>query len=211
MSIILDALKKSESDRQQSGSAEFAIVPTNPDRPGIPRWLLLVGFLLAINLIVLLGLLLRNDSQSPNGPSGQSSSPDAVPIPAQIHSDTFEEQVAEAKRSPPRNVPRSEVEQTKEAAPTLQADLISPDPESVPAKDLYPTIQEVRVTNTIAVPELHLDIHVYSETPADRFVFINMAKLREGSQLAEGPVVEEIRPDGVVLRHLGTSFLVPRE
>jgi general secretion pathway protein B len=61
------------------------------------------------------------------------------------------------------------------------------------------------------LPDLHLDIHVYSEVPKDRFVFINMSKLREGSQLAEGPVVAEITPDGVVLGHQGQYFLLSRE
>ncbi len=208
MSIILDALKKSETERQQSGSAEFAIVPASPDKPGIPRWLLLVGVLLAINLIVLLGLLLRSDDPLP---PAQPSAVETRPPAAETQSSTFEEQVARAKQSPPRNVPQEVVEQVAEAPPQLQADLISRNPDSVAAEDLYPTIQEVRVTNTIALPDLHLDIHVFSEVPKDRFVFINMAKLREGSRMAEGPEVVEIRPDGVVLRHLGTTFMVPRE
>ncbi len=59
--------------------------------------------------------------------------------------------------------------------------------------------------------DLHLDIHVFSEVPADRFVFINMNKHREGSATAEGPVVREIRSDGVVLEHQGRVFLLPRE
>ncbi len=205
MSFILDALKKSETERQQTGSTEFTAVPTSPTRQSVPRWLLVVGFLLAINLIVLIGLLLRSDDSV-----AVSTTPENVPGAT---SSTFKEQVATARQNPPRNVPQEVVatRSAPEPAPLLQADLISQHPETVSASDLYPTIQEVRVSNTIALPELHLDIHVYSEVPADRFVFINMAKLREGSQLAEGPVVVEIRPDGVVLRHSGTLFRVPRE
>ena len=56
-----------------------------------------------------------------------------------------------------------------------------------------------------------LAVNVNVEMPEDRFVFINMSKLREQSQLGEGPVVEEITPDGVVLTYLGTSFLLPRD
>ena len=48
-------------------------------------------------------------------------------------------------------------------------------------------------------------------SPGDRFVFINLNKQTEGSRLAEGPIVEEITPDGVVLNHNGTSFLLPRD
>lgn len=59
--------------------------------------------------------------------------------------------------------------------------------------------------------DLHLDIHVFGDSPSDRFVFINMAKHRENSQLSSGPVVREITPDGVILEHEGTTFLLPRE
>jgi general secretion pathway protein B len=74
-----------------------------------------------------------------------------------------------------------------------------------------PTIYEVVADGSIVLPELHLDIHVFSEVPADRFVFINMSKQREQSQLSEGPLVEEITPDGVVLAYRGKSFLLPRD
>ncbi len=38
-----------------------------------------------------------------------------------------------------------------------------------------------------------------------------MNKYTEGTQLAEGPVVKEIRDDGVILEHQGMVFLLPRE
>lgn len=76
---------------------------------------------------------------------------------------------------------------------------------------LLPTIHEVRADGRVTLPELHVDIHVYSEVPEDRFVFINMNKHTEGSRLAEGPLVEEITTDGVVLNQNGTLFLVPRD
>ena len=59
--------------------------------------------------------------------------------------------------------------------------------------------------------ELRIDIHVYSETPVDRFVFINMTKYKENAILSEGPVVAEIVPDGVILDYQGVRFLLPRE
>jgi len=73
------------------------------------------------------------------------------------------------------------------------------------------TITELRADGSLQLPELHLDIHVYSEKPAERFVFINMGKYKEGDTLNEGPAVREIRPDGVVLDQSGTRFLMPRQ
>jgi hypothetical protein len=46
---------------------------------------------------------------------------------------------------------------------------------------------------------------------ADRFVFINMNKHREGARIEAGPVIKEITPDGVILQHQGQTFLLPRE
>lgn len=73
------------------------------------------------------------------------------------------------------------------------------------------TIDEVRLNGALQLTDLHLDIHVYSDAPDERFVFINMVKHRERSRLEEGPVVIEIRADGVVLEYQGTTFLLPRE
>ena len=64
MSFILDALKKSENDRQEHSSAEFASVPSGTTTSGPPRWLWVLVALLAINVVVLLGLLLRDDTRA---------------------------------------------------------------------------------------------------------------------------------------------------
>jgi general secretion pathway protein B len=69
----------------------------------------------------------------------------------------------------------------------------------------------LRLDGSLQLPALHLDIHVFADDPAERFVFINMTKYRENSQLDEGPVVTEITTDGVILEHQGRTFLLPRE
>jgi len=69
----------------------------------------------------------------------------------------------------------------------------------------------LRLNGSLQLPDLRIDIHVFSDKPDDRFVFINMVKHREQSQLAEGPVVREITTDGVILQHQGRTFLLPRE
>jgi hypothetical protein len=56
-----------------------------------------------------------------------------------------------------------------------------------------------------------LDVHVYATQPSERFVYINMRKYREGATLAEGPVLERIRRDGVVLNYQGLRFVLPRQ
>lgn len=201
MSFILDALKKSETERQQQASAEFSSVPSSSGDSQPYKWLWILGLLLLVNVVVLIGVLMR--------PAEPRSVPEvAVQEPlaqSQIAEPSFEEKIAEAKQNQPvlaDTVPAD--------SPTATTPVVAkPTARRSAARVL--TIDEVRVNGTLQLTDLHLDIHVYSDEPSERFVFINMSKHREQSQLDEGPVVVEITPDGVILEHQGTTFLLPRE
>jgi general secretion pathway protein B len=79
MSFILDALKKSESERQrQSGPALFE-VKVAPPRGRFAIWAMALGGLLAINLIVVGWMVLRGSSSRSAVPSASIA---AVPIGA---------------------------------------------------------------------------------------------------------------------------------
>jgi general secretion pathway protein B len=86
----------------------------------------------------------------------------------------------------------------------------SPPPEqravqqAVPPTAAMPDADEVTARGGVAA--LHLDLHVYSTQPQQRFVFVNSRKYKEGDTLAEGPVVEQITPDGAVLNFRGSRF-----
>ena len=63
----------------------------------------------------------------------------------------------------------------------------------------------------VDVPPLKLELHAYSDTPAERFVFINGRKYKEGERLADGPEVVRIEPNGVVLSQHGQRFQLAPE
>ena len=201
MSFILDALKKSETERQQQTGAEFTNVPSSPDKPQSFKWLWILGLLLLVNIAVLVGLLMRAD-KTPDVPTTIEEMP-AEQTP--ITEPSFEERITEAKQNQPVLTESAAIE---EQAAIQQA---APRQPATTNRARVLTIDEVRLNGTLQITDLHLDIHVYSGDPAERFVFINMAKHREQSKLEEGPVVVEIRPDGVILEHQGTTFLLPRE
>ena len=71
--------------------------------------------------------------------------------------------------------------------------------------------QDLAVAAGSDLPQLRLDLHVYAAKPQDRFALINMRKMHEGDSLQGGVRVEAITPDGVVMSHNGTKFLLPRE
>jgi general secretion pathway protein B len=81
-------------------------------------------------------------------------------------------------------------------------------PAGSPSRNM-PTADEVAANS--GLPELRLELHVYSTRPQERFVFINSAKYREGDTTPEGAAVEEITPDGVVMSARGNRFLLPRD
>lgn len=207
MSFILDALKKSETERQRQHPPGFADVPDGTDPPRAPRWLWVLGGLLAINLVVLLGVMLRPDLN----PTAAIPTPEEAIPTGKSQDATFLEMVEEAKKKQPAPVASSDtrdITDTDSVAIGRQAS-VTRTPEKISQN--YATFNELRANGTILLPDLHLDIHVYSENPADRFVFVNMNKYREHAILTEGPLVKEITPEGVILEHLGNGFLLPRE
>ena len=80
MSFILDALKKSESDRQRQSGPSLFEVKVAPPRRTLPVWAVAIAVLLAINIIVISWMLLRHPSaQAPAAAAGESS-PNGAPL-----------------------------------------------------------------------------------------------------------------------------------
>jgi general secretion pathway protein B len=59
MSFILDALKKSETDRQRQNGPALFEVKVAPPRNGLPLWAIGLAALLAVNLVIVAWVLLR--------------------------------------------------------------------------------------------------------------------------------------------------------
>ena len=74
-----------------------------------------------------------------------------------------------------------------------------------------PLYQDAAVVPGTHIPPLRLDLHVYAARPEERFVMINMKKLREGDSLPEGVRVESITPEGAILSYSGWRFLLPSQ
>ena len=62
MSFILDALKKSETDRQRQNGPALFEVRMAPPKTGLPLWAIGLGVLLAVNLVIVAWVLLRKPS-----------------------------------------------------------------------------------------------------------------------------------------------------
>jgi len=248
MSFILDALKKSENERQRQVGPSLADVQIRQRRGDKPWWVVAVGALLVLNLGVLLVVLMRDgDANSSARKSGNAATSATAPSTNDARPGTQAPLPASASRMPRGNPPVDastnpavhsladeagsfEPGVAPEAEPQLaaagnvpdgppmvrpiEAPAVAPAPAQAaqPAQDqeVLPTPNDLAAGGT-ALPDLHLDIHVYSAKPADRFVFVNMRKYTEGQALKEGPTLERITPDGAVLNQHGLRFLLPRQ
>lgn len=217
MSFILDALKKSEAERQRHAAPGFADIPRGQDRPRTQTWLWIVGGLLAVNLVVLLAVFLLPASETA-GPVAATERPLAAAPASDDSEQAFAAMVAQARKNRPEQEPPTTSEPPR-AAPSDSAaapgreEPAAAQPEPAPrgaVSESPASFQDLRAAGALQLPDLHLDIHVYSETPAERFAFINMSKYTERDTLKEGPLVREITPEGVVLEQAGTVFLLPR-
>jgi general secretion pathway protein B len=238
MSFILDALKKSESDRQrQSGPALFE-VKVAPPRTRLPLWAIAIAVLLVVNLGIVMWMLMRHSTRvaASNAAPGPVPAAQAAAAPAAVSAATPATAPAAAPGAvPPAAAPT--ITAATGAAPALAASPTrsstagatqegNPD-DYAPAQDPGPAPLGGRVQRGTAsgvtlyqdaataagtqIPQLRLDLHVFAARAQDRFVMINMHKVHEGDTLPEGVHVDSITPEGAVLSYNGSRFLLPRD
>jgi general secretion pathway protein B len=216
MSFILDALRKSEIERQRQSGPSVAEFPLARDDRRLPVALVVIGLLLAVNIAVVVFFMLR-EADAPAAvaaraePAAAPDTPAAAPAP----------QPAPAVVSPLESQPLAMEEAPEPPAVYYEAPATqppgAPDPTllpdagpgaaygNAPAGDDFPAVAAVT-----GLPELSVDLHVFTADPAKRAVFINGRRYTQGARIAEGPMVEEITPDGVLLSYRGRRFVLPR-
>ena len=213
MSFILDALKKSEAERQRQIAPGLLTPPAVPPRSRLPLWAIALLGLLVLNTIVLSVVIMRHtpDTAAPAVAAVApvaitTSAPPVAPasVPRDASNDDAPLFAPEVPVAAPNNPIVSAARARLGSAATAAA--------GAPADEqMLPTIGTMNFTGADALAPLHLDVHVYAADPAARFVFINGRKYTEGSTLVEGPSLVRIRPDGVVLEYRGKRFLLPRQ
>ncbi|HEY3067719.1 MAG TPA: general secretion pathway protein GspB [Methylomirabilota bacterium] len=71
-----------------------------------------------------------------------------------------------------------------------------------------PGLQDLPASFRESAPKLRLEVLLYSDAPAERMVFINGRKYREGDTVEGKAVVESIVRDGAVLSYQGQRYLL---
>ncbi len=238
MSFILDALKKSESDRQRKSGPALFEVKLAPPRTGLPLWAIAIAALLAVNLAIVMWMLWRHPATRTADTSAGAAAPPGVGQPVLAPA-------AEAPHAAGATTPAPVPPSVSLPVPAAQPPAAAPSPALVPnpaatngasdnpddyapaaeaaaspllgnrvrhgTADGVPLYQNAAASPGTRIPQLRLDLHVFALRPQDRFVMINMHKLREGDSLPEGVHVDSITPEGAVLSYSGSRFLLTRD
>lgn len=196
MSYLLEALKKSDKERQRGAIPDLQ---TDHSRPSVRKrrqrassW-----YLSGITVLVLLcggGLVWWQ--YSPQGAQTDKSLPETVEL---LVEEEVPRPIPVAKVSPPRVVVAAKTEsvvEEKEAIPKANAAFVPP------------LLDELPVAIRAAIPDLSFAGHVYSDVPQKRLIIINNRIVREGDLVGDGLTLEKIDYEGVVLRYESSVFRV---
>jgi general secretion pathway protein B len=231
VSFILDALKKSETDRQRQVSPALFEVKVAAPRRRLPVWAIALAGLLAVNVAVLAWVLMRQPATPTTAPAAASTAAPASTAPpadpSRMVTLTMPADSPSTVTVSP-NHPEAGIVAPSNTPPLAEEPLLSggetPVPPNYDAHDYAPAVTVAQANEAAAeragvlpsrdevlaqgaqLPELRLDLLVYAVKPADRFVFINMRKLREGETMPEGVQVETITPMGAQLSFHGKRF-----
>jgi len=209
MSFILDALRKSETQRQRKSSPTLADTHYHARKKSNSVWVPALVVILTINIVVI-ALMLFNQSRTDSSRMSenpatarvvreiplQSSGMETAAVPAPVR------ELTPDVESTPVSIGRPPPAVTK-----VEPVVAPPEPDSI----ILPTLQQLVQSGQVSVAPMRVDIHVYSDNPSKRFVFINMRRYKERQRLDEGPMLEEITDTGVVLSHQGNRFVLERE
>ena len=246
MSFILDALQKSENQRQRRLGPGFAAVRRGKVGRSVPAWVPLLSILLIVNIIILAFVMWPGEGTEQVAATLRQTDAGSVvddPVERRVAASEKRGEVRSLSREASVAAPiesglavienrtqnrvgagsvtvMTEQEMNEflgEDEPAAQVDATPAGSVSIllidenTAVELLPAMQELQLRGLIALPELHLDVHVYSEAGDERFVFVNMKKYREGERLREGPYLESITPQGIILQHNGQRFILNQD
>lgn len=234
MSLILDALRKSEAERRR-GQPPGLFADTVPALASVRshRTAGIMGVIVVILLLVAAFYWPRPDaSPSPATqaslatdiePSGQTDLTNGLPpLPAARPTPLPQPPpaIAESGAIAPAAVPAA-ASASAQVIPKSALPASSPSPASEPSsavdalvsmpppEESIPPIAILGASERAALPPMKLSMHVWNSDASKRFAIIDGQRIAEGSLLGSS-VVEEIRRDGVVLNINGRRVLLSR-
>lgn len=227
MSYILEALKKSQAERQlgelpsiHAPQVQLHDGAASASARRTPVWLALGGVAVAVAAALLLWQPWQADAAAPAAaavvpavlaqavpaplpvtapPAAVAPAPVAASVPPAATAAPVHHArpVAEPKQETPGQAVSPPVAAPAPAAPAPAAE------ESVPGmRDLPEPIQR-------QIPAIAIGGYIYSKNPADRLLLIDKVLRHEGEELAPGLVLEKLQPKAAIFSFKGYRYRVP--
>ncbi|MEA3468635.1 MAG: general secretion pathway protein GspB, partial [Thermodesulfobacteriota bacterium] len=230
MSYILEALKKSERERQRENipdlQADHSLPPVRRDERKRPAWRLP---LILILILLCSGGLFWWQQSDDQDPQLAEKAPQVIPtLPVPSSSATQDPDVS---ANPPESAELSvkikeQISWEVHQAVGLVSENVSPFPVAVseenpaPLEETAPRLvpgqenaapplmEDLPFVVRAGIPDLTFAGHVYADDAQKRMIIINNRIVREGDLITNGLSLEQISPNGVVLLYETTVFRV---
>lgn len=201
MSYILEALKRSDQQRQRGATPTLQVAQLAVPAPRRPMYIY-YGLLAAVLLVtgIMIGWLRPWQSEQPPVQAEAIATPPPFPI-----TDRYVQPAGEPKQDNPVLVsPGPSVAAAVIPDKAMPEEPASPagvaqEQEAPPLEALPPAIRQ-------EIPDMTVQFHSYASEPSERLVSVNSIRLREGGSLMLGLRLEQITPDGMVFSYKGYRF-----
>lgn len=233
MSYILDALRKSDQQRQRGAVPTLLTAQAAPVAPKQPAFLL-YGLIAAV--LVSAGIAIgwlrpwqpehtapaaKPIAAKPPEPDPRQTAMAPLPTMPEMarkleRQQPVQKSTSAAQPAPARAAKRDTLARAKSDAPgtppkTGAATLMPKQsagtgPADAAQDQRVMTMAELPLAIQQEIPAMSVSVHAYSDQPRNRLVRINERMLREGGDVAPGLRLEQITPDGMILSYKGYRF-----
>lgn len=210
MSYILDALRKSDQQRQHGATPTLLTLHATAAEPGQPAyWNYGLSAAVLVGAGIVIGWLHPWQSEQPV-PAGvtnaakpsESSARQTAPAPVTPARSAPSPSDAQTRAMPPKAVPTAPTE-----APTPVPEIpVRAGPSDAAQEQGVMTMGELPLSIRQELPSMQISLHLYSTRPGNSFVSINGQMLQEGEDPAPGIKLEQITPDGMIFTYKGYRF-----
>ena len=221
MSYILEALKKSQAERQL-GELPSIHAPQVQLHDGAasgaarraPVWLALGGVTVAVAAALLFWQPWQAGTAAPAAAPAVLAQAVPAPVPAVVPS-VVPAPVPVAVTVPVP--PAATAAPVHHARPVAEPKQESPSPAPAPAvpvpapaaEEAVPGMRDLPEPIQRQIPPVAIGGYIYSKNPADRLLLVDKVLRHEGEELAPGLVLEKLQPKAAIFSFKGYRYRVP--
>lgn len=223
MSYILEALKKSQAERQL-GELPSIHAPQVQLHDGAasgaasraPVWLALGGVAVAVAAALLLWQPWQAGTAAPAAAPAVLAQavpaplpavvPPAAPVPAPV---AVPVPVPPAATAAPVHHAKPVAEPKPEAQVPAQAPAVPVPAPAAAAEETVAGMRDLPEPIQRQIPPVAIGGYIYSKNPADRLLLIDKVLRHEGEELAPGLVLEKLQPKAAIFSFKGYRYRVP--